>query len=303
MLSCAVLLAASACDMARGGDRAAHDQPAPIDVARAATDPTELVRALVARHADATRGLGAHAVVTQATLRVHDVNAAAGTEPTGEPTGEPLESLDEAARLEVAAGGAFHASTTNSRDDGRDTFFHDGTLWLRPRSGKYHRREPASREEPARILDDAWGGFGAQVEVIAASIAVADRGAASVDGRAARRIALRLGTARARATEALPQRAWRDGLRVLALTGEVLLDAKTGVLLRGTLSARVAFERDGRSLELALGCKQELTGVGTAITITPPTDEDSVTTPGRSGEVAERARLLDGIAAPARGRR
>src|SRR5262245_46334166 len=56
--------------------------------------------------------------------------------------GKPLESLDEQTLVEHDVRGVLHAVYTNSRDQGREIYFAGGTVWVRPRYGKFHRRPP-----------------------------------------------------------------------------------------------------------------------------------------------------------------
>jgi hypothetical protein len=148
-----------------------------------------------------------------------------------------------------------------------------------PGFGKFHHRAPAEPDEPARLLDETFASFGAHFDVVASAAAVSDAGATTVAGRPAHKITLALGPARPRA-ESTPERAWRQGVTVQALTGEVSLDDATGLPLAGQLSAKVTFVREGHSYEMALEATHAVKDIGGAIAIAPPAATDSSRPPG-----------------------
>jgi hypothetical protein len=291
-----IVLFAVACSRASGS--AAHegkrsplltaDEPAvvQIDVDRAAKDPSEALRAATTPHHEGK--LGAHRFAGTTKLRV---NA----------NGAEVESLDEATSIEADAKGAYHATYTNSRDYGREAFFtpSPATMWLRPRYGKFHRRPPVGPDEPPRVADEIYGSFGAQLELCANALSVTDGGPTTIAGRAARKITLTLGKETPRAPEKLPQRAWRDTIHVSAIDGEIDLDNETGALLGGRLAATLGYTRGGQAYEMKLEATHAVSDIGTAIAITPPGDDQSVDTPGRSHDFDDREELLDGLAPPA----
>ena len=91
--------------------------PAPIDVARAGTDPAELLRA--------------------ARLRMPAAHRFSGTaKTTVSADGKALESLGEETTIETAAGGEFHARYANSRKYGREASGSSasGGIVIRPRT-------------------------------------------------------------------------------------------------------------------------------------------------------------------------
>ena len=297
VLGCAACaLGASACGRAKGDPAAqaaaeklvgGKPQVRPIDVARAARDPAELARALALPHGDSAARLGAHRFRGTHALRVTE-------------NGAVLEALDEQSEIDFAAAGDCHALYTNSRDYGRELTFvagSGGTVWVRPRYGKFHRRPPTSPEEPRQVLGEIYGNLGADFELVAHAATVADGGPVDAGGRPARKVILGVGPARPRPPAGAPEKAWRDGVTVQALSGEITLDAATGAVLAGRLSARLAFVHKGRSLEMTLDSTHAVTPAAD-VAITPPPPELSTTTPARSPELRDREDLLQGIAAP-----
>src|SRR5437867_1584911 len=125
------VLALGACGRASGDPPASspllHEtarDSTPIDPVKAAGDPAELRRALLASHRDLH--LGGHRFKGTSKLRVTE-------------NGAEVEALDEEASIEWAKGGDYHALYTNSRDYGREVYFVGGDLFVRPRYGKLIR--------------------------------------------------------------------------------------------------------------------------------------------------------------------
>ena len=258
----------------------------PVETGQPAADPAAVTGA-----ADLQRAAG---------LRLPEAHRVAGaSHVVVSEGGQALETLDEQTLVERDVRGVVHAVYTNSRDQGRELFSAGDTVWVRPRYGKFHRRPPAEPGEAERVAAEIGGVFAAHVELCASGLAVREAGTTTVAGRPARRLLLGRGTARAMPPHTAPQRAWRDGLTVDALEGEVLLDAATGAVLLGRLAARLGFVRDGRHLEMTLSSTQEVQAVG-AVSLMPPPDEHSSPTPTRSTEFEDRESLLSGLAAPAR---
>jgi hypothetical protein len=188
-----------------------------------------------------------------------------------------LAELDETFAIEAEAGaGAAHAVVTNSRDTGREMYAKGGTVWVRPRYGKLHRRAPSSSDEIAKALDDAYGALAAQLALVSEGMTVTDAGPAQPMGRPGRRIVLHAA-----------------GGKVAALDGEAILDDKTGAVVAARLEARLALD-GGRTLELR--CLHELKPLAGAVAL--PAEDDAVATPLRSADTEDREELLRGLAPP-----
>ena len=254
-----------------------------FDVEEAATNPDLLRKVVLASHRTTTAKLGAHWFRGTHTMRVTE-------------DGKIVESLDETSTLELSKTGAFHLQYENSRDYGRETYFDGKTVWVRPRYGKYHRRPPASRDEPTTLTNDIYATLAADYELVAHAVDIQDLGTTKVGNRQARKIKLSLGKARKRPPQRLLHKSWRGQFVVTYVAGELLLDKKTGALLAGKLTSKGQLVRAGRTFELALVSTHRLTQG--PVTLQFPTVEDSVETPKRSTDVADREKLLKGIAPP-----
>ncbi|HET9987817.1 MAG TPA: hypothetical protein VFQ65_04840, partial [Kofleriaceae bacterium] len=100
--------------------------------------------------------------------------------------------------------------------------------------------------------------------------------------------------------EPLVQRKWREGRTIEALTGEIVLDADTGVPLGVKLSGTIGFSRDGRRFSMQVAVQSDVDAIGKAAQIAAPPSEEVVATPERLREVDDRDFLLQGIAPPLR---
>src|SRR6187549_40588 len=113
------------------------DEEAPVDPAKAATDATELARALAIKHHDVTKALGAHTVTIATEYEVSEGD-------------KIVEALIDESVLEVSADGQYHAKYDNNRDYGREVIFLDGNLYLRQRYARWHKRAPNDKKEAAQ---------------------------------------------------------------------------------------------------------------------------------------------------------
>lgn len=273
----------------------------PLDVAAAAKDPAELGRAMAKPYRAVLAAIGPHAVAINTTITVEEA-------------GKPISDLSDHAQIENGTGGAFHAVYTNSADYGREATYVPapagagsgsstitGTLYLRPRYQRWHARAPEFDDEPATLRDQYADAIGATWDLLAPGAELVDRGAADVGGRAGHKIEVKRAASPTRpAAEPLAQRKWRESRAVEAVSGEIILDAKTGVPLAVTLTGIVSFARDGRRFTMKIALDSTISGLGTAVAIAAPADPEVVATPERLREVDDRDYLLQGIAPPLR---
>ena len=97
----------------------------------------------------------------------------------------------------------------------------------------------------------------------------------------------------------MTQRKWREKAVVEKVTGEVVLDAKTGVPLKAEVKGVVGFSRDGHPFKMTLEAHHELGSFGQVTQVTPPPDNQVVADIEHHHELDERDQLLQGIAPPA----
>jgi hypothetical protein len=260
---------------------------APISVDKAAKDPVELSRALARPYREIAKVLAAHSYSISSETLVDEA-------------GKRVETLSDRASIESAANGTYHAVYTNSADYGREVTFVDGTLYLRPRYQRWHGRAPETPEEPATIRDSFFEAIGATWDLLAPGAELTDGGAATVNGRAGKKVIVKLAPSpRQPAVEPLLQRKWREKRTVEAVAGEIVLDAETGLPLAAKLQGIVSFTRDGRRFSMKLNVDGSAAALGDAQIVAPPADQ-VVATPERLREVDDRDFLLQGIAPPSR---
>lgn len=292
----AASLALCACGRSQGvSDRdlgglvvAPRHQAAPIELERATKDPGELGRALMLPEHTVATAIGAHAIgISSATVVTEG--------------GVQVSNLDDHTTIELGDKGAYHAIYTNSADYGREATFANGTLYLRPRYQRWHGRAPEAADEPEKLRDQFYEPIAATWDLLAPGVELSDRGAAQVAGRAGRKIEVTLaGSPQPAAPEPLAQRKWRENRLIEALTGEVVLDAATGVPLHVKLAGTIGFSRDGRRFSMKVSVVSDVSAVGQVVAIAAPLPEDVIATPERLREVDDRDLLLQGIAPPLR---
>ncbi len=259
---------------------------APILVAKAASEPAELGRALMQPHRKVLAAIGPHTV-------------AIATKTTVEEAGTVVTDLGDETRLENGDAGSFRAVYTNTADYGREATFVGGRLYLRPRYQRWHGRAPETADEPLELRDAFFAPIAATWDLLAPGVEITDQGATTIDGRAGRKIAIKLSPRPGKpAAEPLTQRRWREQRTIEELTGEVILDADKGVPLSVKLAGTIGFMRDGRRFRMKTALTAAITSIGTAAAITAPPDGEVVATPERLREVDERDYLLQGIAPP-----
>jgi hypothetical protein len=265
---------------------APNGKSAKIDLDRAAKDPGELGLALALPHHEVGELLGVH--TTTIVMATHVTE-----------NGKPVTDLDDKTIIELGAKGAFHASYTNSADYGRETSFVGGKLYLRPRYQRWHQRAPETPDEPRQIADQFYDPIAATWDLVAPGVELTDKGTAQVAGRAGRKIEIKPAPSPKKpAPEHLAQRQWRETRTIDALTGEVVLDADTGVPLAVKLSGTIGFVRDGRRFAMQVSVQSDVSAIAQPATIAVPAMEEVVATPERMREVDDRDYLLQGIAPP-----
>ncbi len=257
-----------------------------IDVARAAKDPAMLAAAVDLPEHRATLLLGPHALVVRSTATVKDGDAV-------------IESLSDDVILDDGGDDDFHGKDDNSADYGREIIATGGALYLRPRYARWHARAPEDGELQ-KLRDELGQTLAADFDLLAPAIAGVDRGETEVAGRPARRIGLELAPVPHPVTASVTQKKWREGATVEAVSGEVVLDARTGVPLHAHVEGRLAFSQGNHRYHMTLVVDHDVSKIGSKPAIAPPPAEDTVATPQRLREVDERDLLLEGMAPPAR---
>ena len=136
--------------------------------------------------------LGSHRVRGTSSLRVTE-------------GGSLVESLTDEVKLALASSGNFHGTLENSESYGKELYFVDGELYLRPRFGRFQRRPPTTEREPGAMRSELVSTPGAYFELLAPGVLLRDGGTAEVAGRSGRAVELAMAPrARARAHGRFP---------------------------------------------------------------------------------------------------
>ena len=258
-----------------------------IDIDHAVKDTAEMGRALMAPYRATVAVLGPHEL-------------AIATETTVDEAGKQVSDLSDHTKLVVADKNAFHATYENSADYGREIVFAGGKLYLRPRYQRWHERGPEAPDEPAVLRDQVADAIGATWDLLAPAIELTDRGPAQVDGRAGRKVEVKLSPSPLPPPpETLSQRKWREQRSIDAVSGEIVIDADKGVPLSVKLAGTISFSREGKRYAMKVSLTSAVSAIGKPGDVIAPTT-DVVATPERQREVDDRDYLLQGIAPPLR---
>jgi hypothetical protein len=175
------------------------------------------------------------------------------------------------------------------------------------RYSKFIRRR-LRHGEPASITDRMVGYLPAYIELLGPFIAVEGAGRKSHEGREAVLVKLKLNSRPSppRSSRS-PARRWRETIAAKEIKGDVLLDAQTGAPLRARLAASWTFnlpasgnapasgipEQVDRNQvgTMKLSFEQRVSGIGKAVTIERPSDEEIESTLRRRLEI-ERQILM-----------
>lgn len=263
------------------------EAPKPIDVAAASKEPEELGRAIAMSHQRVSKAIGPHRFAGTSSVKLTEA-------------GKVVMDYSDTTSIVFDAKGNYHAKLDNSKEYGREVFFVDGTLYLRPRFGKFHRRAPAERSEPGKVRDDIFATLAANWELLHNRAELTARDTVQVSGRNGRKVEINSAPeAKDRPREKHEHRKWRESIKVAAVTGWVVIDSESGAPLRGKLEGKLSFQRDGRSFEMSVVVTHEINDIGKAPAVSAPPKDQTVDTHKRRYELEERDRLLRGIAPPA----
>ncbi len=281
LLGC--LLVAGACS--RGGGKEARARLEARDRARvpAPMDWSRPEAALLWDADEAARRLGSldyAAQVTWSVSRSAPAAPGAGAAPAAGP--EPLRvRAGERHRVRQSGSGDFHAlveidpGTWSGAETGREVVLAGGMTYARGRYAPFRER-PTDRGRDARRFRDESFRLAAEVAALFGPLAFEPSGDGSVLGRAARRFSVRMAQAGGSALpptvayaaggdEDTRRRAelW-EGRVPLALDGELLLDAQSGVPLQVRLKGELGQKSDPR-LRTEVELQARLTAWGSMV--------------------------------------
>ena len=258
----------------------------PVDVSKALQEPGEFARAMMLSQSYVADKLGAHSVQSTSSVAVTV-------------DGSEVFSLEDQTDLTFDDEGGFHARLHNSHDYGREVYFVEGVLFLRPRYGKFHRRGPADPDEPTRIKSEMFGGLAANWELVAPAAMLTGGNVGQVQGRSARSVTMALSSEPRERPEELHDRSkWRETVTVKSLTGTARLDDETGVPLASEFAATLTYVKDDKRHQMSIAFKHMIEKIGGVDRVVAPPAEQTVVATKLSSEVDDRRALLKGIARP-----
>jgi len=255
-----------------------------VTAASATKDPKALWQALQLSGVEAAERLGAF------TMEAHSSLSAALAD-------SPAEELTEDVKLEIDAKKQFHLIRENSRQYGYEIYFLDNQIYFHPRYERFEKR-PAEGGEQEEFLNQGFSQLAASYEVLGRFIALKDLGTVQEAGRSGRKIGLILSAHPAQpptiSPHSTPDQKWRDTVQVSSLSGFVVLDEKTAVLLHGELKAHYSFLKEGKTAQVDLNVTQQITAIGLDPGLSAPTAQDY---PMLTHYEAQKAALLQNLSA------
>ena len=248
----------------------------------------ELEKAVAAPVAEVEKKLGPYRLVESAKLTLG----------AGGAKGDKQDTLEDSWRLEIDGQGGSSILHENSKGYGFESVIAGGAVYIRPKYGRFVKRAPEG-DEVERARDEAQGVLASWLSVLGRFAARKDAGATTFAGRPAHKVELSLLSSPARLRDGDPAHAWRRDMKVSVLSGEVLVDEKSGAPLHAVLDASYTAERGGESkteIQVSLAYRGEIESVGAITAIAAPAD--FVPAPVRVRPLLDKQLLLDGLAAP-----
>jgi hypothetical protein len=210
------------------------------------------------------------------------------------PPGEAPDPVTTTTDVWVDRAGNYRMTELNDHDGGRDVVVHGRELAVALRYGKMIRRV-AEEPEPTRLLEEALGGPWAGWEVVAGAAAI-ERGAPQlIGGASAVEYRLSKGDGQAltaNATERPPLRRWRGTVAVQTLTGSLLVDERSGALVKADLQATFMLTQETRALQGEIEVHSVVSEAAAVPAIERPAAEEMAL---RQRLVPEQKELLSGL--------
>lgn len=278
MVLATALLAASSCAR-KGAEDLGARRSRPIDLNNL-TEPDSLLAALGRPGAATDPLLGAHALTLRSSVEITTA-------------GLPIEKLDETARMDCDGKGNFHLLRDNSHRQGIEALGAGNLLYVRPRFAPFTSRR-AEGDDAARLRALVEGQAGGILSVFSDWLEIKDGGRATREGRLIRSLALRRAESPFAARKRSVGGKWHESMQVSTLSGELMVDAATGVAREMTLDAAYTFVRESASNPIAVKLHFEQHTVPPD-PIVPPVD--ALPSPRRPRPLLDKQTLLDGLVA------
>lgn len=227
-----VLLLLCACEARKGAipSRPRREPTAlRFDATALGKDRRLTLATLTMDHGRFARGLGPHRVTARSKL----TRTARGNK-----------EIKQALSIVADGQGHYSVRKQTSEQYGVELIFTGKWLYSRLRYQPFSRRLPADDKEPGRLLNKHYGLLAAYLRLLGPFTAITRGSASRYEGREAIILSLarRNAPADPPAGVALERaKRWRRSIDVEALSGKVVVDARTGAALKAELEARFSF--------------------------------------------------------------
>lgn len=166
------------------------------------------------------------------------------------PDGDTADAVTTATDVWLDRVGNYRLTETNDRDGGRQVVLYGRELCTALRYGKMIRRV-AEEPEPTQLLEEALGGVWAAWEVVAPAAAIERGPSQLLEGASAAeyRVSKSDTLAPATAGERPALRKWRGTVAVQQLAGVILVDERSGALVKADLTGAFTLTQDRRPMK------------------------------------------------------
>ncbi len=187
--------------------------------------------------------------------------------------------LQETRKILAGPGGVegdFHGIVDNSHDQGLEVLRVHQDVFAKSKYGKFRQRK-RDRGMAERMREQIYGAIPDVDALFLDRMKLTAQGTTSVESRTAWKYTVQLGPEQPKAADALPPRAapkngvddttlrrlhFYDARVPKTLSGTVLVDAKTSVVLKANLDGRLTVSKDGKDSELHLVLDAQLSNIG-----------------------------------------
>ncbi|MEA2699266.1 MAG: hypothetical protein QOI66_3537 [Myxococcales bacterium] len=208
------------------------------------------------------------------------------------PTNEPPDGVNTTTDVWLDRAGNYRLVETNDRDGGRDVVLYGRELSTALRYGKMIRRV-AEEPEPTQLLEEALGGPWAAWEVVAPAAGIERGNSQLMGGASAAEYRISKGEGQTPAFDERPAlRKWRGTIAVQQLTGSLLVDERSGALVKADLTGAFTLTQENRPMKGEVDIHAVLTEAAAVPPLSRPAAEELAL---RQRIVPEQKEMLRGL--------
>jgi len=208
------------------------------------------------------------------------------------PEGDSSDAVTTTTDVWLDREGNYRLLESNDRDGGREVILYGRELAVALRYGKMIRRV-AEDPEPTQLLEEALGGPWAAWEVVASGALIQSGSPQLVGGASAAQYRIAKDDVPQPPPDDLPAlRRWRGTVTIAELLGEVLIDERSGALVKADLQSAFTLTEDKRPMKGAIDVHATVSDAAAVPPIARPVAEELTL---RQRIVPEQKEMLRGL--------